>query len=71
MHYSVAMERNWKRGTDIEVGDSIEFLGQWHRVARIDDASAATKAIVGPDARRAIAADGWSITIDGERWTVA
>lgn len=63
-----------KRDADVREGDVLEFLGRWHRIVTIEPASEATQAMI-PGARRAVAADCWSVTLDPSQpvhiWTVA
>jgi hypothetical protein len=52
-----------KPGSDVQVGDMLEFLGRFYLVTEIVDASEATKFFV-PDARIARSNENWGMTLD-------
>lgn len=57
------MTNTTKQASEIVPGDIISFLGNCHRIARIDPPTATTLSILPECLGYAVAADGWSITL--------
>jgi hypothetical protein len=54
----------WKRGSEVDVGDILEFLGNHHRITQIRPYEGKLARLFNGEARTAKASDGWGITLD-------